>query len=366
MTTRFEVRRNALRETRWAETPSAPLEDGQVRLHVDVFALTSNNITYAAMGDALNYWAFYPTGDPTTGCVPVWGFADVVESHCGGVEPGERFYGYWPIADEVVLAPTDVGPGGFSESAPHRRELPPFYNRYARCSADPGYRADGEAQQALLRGQFGTGFLLDDFFADSDFFGARTVVLSSASSKTAYSAAFCLAQRRDSAVGVRVIGLTSPGNLDFVTSLGCYDHALTYGEVATALPEEPSVYIDFSGSSAVRAAVHQRLADRLKYSCAVGATHWDAPAGDTEPLPGPAPTLFFAPSQIEKRIADWGPAGLQQRVAASWAAFIEPVTRAENPWLTVVRGTGPAAVEATYTALLDGTVPANEGHILSV
>jgi hypothetical protein len=47
-------------------------------------------------------------------------------------------------------------------------------------------------------------------------------------------------------------------------------------------------------------------------------------------------------------------------------AFMEPVTRPDNPWLTVVSGQGPAAVDAVYAALLDGSVPAREGHILSL
>ena len=104
MSKRFVVRRDNLRQTRWEDRPPVTLEDGSVRLRIDAFALTSNNITYAAFGEAMNYWGFYPTGDATTGCIPVWGFASVVESRCAGVDVGERFYGFWPIADEAVLS----------------------------------------------------------------------------------------------------------------------------------------------------------------------------------------------------------------------------------------------------------------------
>ncbi|MCX2933974.1 DUF2855 family protein [Mycobacterium sp. CVI_P3] len=360
MTARLVVERNDLRKTHWADSPTTVLDDGQVRLRIDAFALTSNNITYAAFGDVMNYWQFFPTGNPDTGCIPVWGFASVVESRSPGVEVGERFYGYWPIADDVVLQATDVHPGGFTDGAEHRRALHPIYNQYVRCSADPGYMADREAQQALLRPLFATSFLIDDFLADNEFFGATTVILSSASSKTAYGTAFCLAQRP----GITVVGLTSARNAEFTRALGCYDDVLTYDDVA-ALPAVASVYVDFSGDAAVRAAVHRRLADRLAYSCAVGGTHWDALGGGGE-LPGPAPVLFFAPDQVRKRAADWGPAGLQERMAAAWVAFMGPVTHAEHPWLTVVTGQGRDAVEKCYAALLDGTVPANEGHILSV
>lgn len=355
------VQRHDLRRTGWQDIPSPALADGAVRMRIDKFALTSNNITYAAFGDLMNYWQFFPTGDQDTGSVPVWGFATVAESRRAGVEVGDRFYGYYPVADQVVLQPDPVDAGGFTDAAGHRSGLHPIYNRYVRCSADPGYAADFEDQQALLRPLFSTSFLLDDFLNESRFFGADTAILSSASSKTAYGTAFCLSRHTDP---VRCVGLTSAANLDFTRSLGCYDDVLTYDDV-DALPATPAVYVDFSGSAPVRAAVHHRLGGHLTYDCAVGATHWDALGGDDN-LPGPAPTLFFVPDWAAKRSSQWGPTGLLERIAGAWIAFLEPVTRAVDPWLTVVPGHGRAAVEACYTALLDGTVPAREGHVLSV
>ena len=365
MSKRFVVERSNLHQVRWVNTPAAALADGEVRMKVDSFALTSNNITYAAFGDAMNYWGFYPTGEATTGCIPVWGFASVAESRRTGVERGERYYGYWPIGDDAVLQPARLTESGFSDGTAHRRELHAVYNQYLRCSADPAYVAEREAEQALLRPLFMTSFLIDDFLADNQFFGARTVVLSSASSKTAYGTAFCLAQRRGSADAVKVVGLTSAGNLAFTQSLGCYDEVLPYDAVQTGLAREPSVYVDFSGSVAVRAGVHAHLAEQLAYSCSVGGTHWEA-LGSGKGLPGPRPVLFFAPAQVKKRVADWGGPGLQQRMAMAWAAFMKPVTDVRQPWLVVVRGEGEAAVEACYATLLSGRVKPREGHVLSV
>jgi len=57
-------------------------------MHVDLFSLTANNVTYGAAGDFLQYWRFYPTGEEGWGRVPVSGLATAVESrcavHCGG------------------------------------------------------------------------------------------------------------------------------------------------------------------------------------------------------------------------------------------------------------------------------------------
>ncbi|WP_235717654.1 DUF2855 family protein [Mycolicibacterium goodii] len=220
------------------------------------------------------------------------------------------------------------------------------------CAADP---------QALLRPLFATSFLIDDSLSDNAFFGSSTVVMSSASSKTAYGTAYCRARRQ----AVTVVGLTSPGNAEFTRGLGCYDDVHCYDDMATTLPKTASLYVDFSGSADVRAAVHRRLGGQLTYSCSVGATHWDALGGGGD-LPGPAPVLFFAPEQARKRIADWGQTGFQEQMAAAWTAFMGPVTHAEHPWLRVVTGQGRDAVERSYRALLDGTMPASEGHILSV
>ena len=63
------------------------LEPGEVRLAVDAFALTANNVTYAAIGDLLQYWSFFPAPD-RWGRVPVWGYADVVESTLDDVPVG--------------------------------------------------------------------------------------------------------------------------------------------------------------------------------------------------------------------------------------------------------------------------------------
>ena len=366
MTTTFVVDRHTLSTTRWVHSDPAPLREGTVRLGVDAFALTANNITYAAFGDAMNYWGFFPTGEAATGCIPVWGFANVAESRCEGVAVGERFYGYWPIASDVVLQPARINAAGFSDGAEHRRELHPVYNQYLRCSADPGYTPAHEAEQALLRPLFVTSFLIDDFLAENACFGAHAVILSSASSKTGYGTAFCLARRRGAETGgAKIVGLTSPGNLAFTRGLGCYDAVLSYDEVGALPADVPSMYIDFSGSVGLRAGIHRHFGDRLTYSCSVGGTHWSE-LGSGQGLPGPKPTLFFAPAQIKKRNADWGEAALQERITEAWAAFMRPVTQTQQPWLRVVRDEGTAAIESAYAALLTGRANPAEGYLLSV
>jgi hypothetical protein len=366
-TTSLIVKRSDLRQTRLIDDEAAhvPLAEGQVRLRIDHFALTSNNITYGAFGDAMRYWDFFPSGVEGYGSIPVWGFAEVVESRAPDVAVGERLYGYLPMSSHVVLQPVHVNAGGFSDGAAHRAELHAVYNRYLRCSADPGWQAGLEAEIALLRPLFITSFLIDDFLADNAFFGAGTVILSSASSKTAYGTAFCLAQRRGQPGAPRIVGLTSAGNVAFTRGLGCYDEVIDYNAVTTLPATASAVYVDMSGSAPLRLAVHTHFGDRLAYSCSVGGTHWEE-LGGGKGLPGPRPVLFFAPAQIKKRHADWGAAGLSQRTEAAWGAFLARATDAAAPWITVVRGQGPQALEAVYRDLLDGRSRPQQGHVLSL
>jgi hypothetical protein len=317
----------------------------------------------------MKYWDFYPTGDAAWGTIPVWGFAEVVESRAEGVAVGERCYGYWPMGRYVVVQPVRVGKHGFSDGAAHRAERAAVYNRIERCAADPAYRAALEPQQALLKPLFTTSFLIDDFLADAQYFGAQQVLLSSASSKTAYGTAFCLAQRRGQPGAARSVGLTSAGHLDFCRSLGCYDELRVYDALDAMDRATPSVYVDFAGNAALRRAVHEHFGDALRYSCSVGGTHWDELGGGGD-LPGPRPTLFFAPAQIAKRSAappaGWGPAELQARIAAAWTAFMKPVNDPAAPWLRVRHARGPQAVQQACLALLDGQVDARDGLMLAL
>ncbi len=373
-TTTFQVRKDQLHSTRLVEAPDAPLADGQVRVRIAQFALTANNITYAAFGEAMQYWQFFPVApdagatptSPAWGCIPAWGFASVVQSLHPGVAVAERLYGYWPMATHAVLQPARLSAGSFSDGAAHRAALHAVYNSYQRCSSDAFYSADTEALQALLRPLFLTAWLIDDFLADNQFFGSTAggqravMLLSSASSKTAFATAAQLARRPE----VEVVGLTSAANLAFCQSLGVYSRVLSYDQLDSLLADMPCVYVDFAGSGPLRQAVHSRFG-QLAYSCSIGGTHV-ADLGGAKDLPGPRPTLFFAPAQVKKRSADWGAASFGARLVAAWHGFVAQVAGATPPWVVVQPHSGPQAVQAAYATVLAGQGDARLGHMLSL
>jgi hypothetical protein len=362
-TTQFLVKQNQLAITKIRELSHSALAADQVRVRIDRFALTSNNITYAAFGNAMNYWQFFPSGEDGFGIIPVWGFGTVIESTHDGVAVGERFYGYYPMASDVVLSPAKASPRGFTDSAAHRASLHAVYNQYTNCASDPFYdkaAANTEDTQALLRPLFITSWLIDDFFADNAFFGATAAVLSSASSKTAYGTAHEMKRRGDA----KVIGLTSSSNVAFCESLGCYDQVLTYDQLDKIDSAASLVYIDFAGNAELRRSIHAGFPN-LKYSCSIGGTHVEN-LGSGKDLAGVKPVLFFAPTQVKKRTEEWGGAEFGKRMVMAWQAFTKTVTNSKPTWLESQYQQGLQAVTQVYAQVLAGKGDPRMGHMLSL
>jgi len=351
----FEVQKSDWAQTRFVEGPVPELAPGQVLFRVDRFALTSNNISYALSGDLLGYWRFFPC-EEGFGRIPVMGFADVVRSNHAEVREGARCFGFYPMARHLVVQPGTVSPSQIVDAAPHRAGLAPVYAQYLPTTGDAVYTERREDQILLMRGLFMTSFLADDFLADQDYRGARSVLISSASSKTSIALAFQVKQTGRA----RAIGLTSARNAEFVRGLGFYDEVVLYDDVAS-LAQEPAVFVDMAGDGAVTAAVHRHFGDALKYDCTIGATHWSATRNVAD-LPGPKPAFFFAPGQIVKRSKDWGPQGLSNRIGTAWTKFCD----ASDAWLHVVRGSGRETLERVYRDTLAGRTQPADGHILSL
>lgn len=329
------------------------LGPGAARLVLESFALTANNVTYAAAGFVLDYWNFFPSGVEGQGIVPVWGTAVVDESLCADLVAGTRIYGYFPMAEALVITPEKVAPGIFVDRAPHRAGLAAVYNTYTQVRA-------GEAQEdhlrALLQPLLATSWLLSDWLADNDWFGAKQIIIGSASSKTGLGLCKFLAEHGDRPY--RIVGLTGAGNRDFVENLGACDTVLSYDEIE-ALEQRPSVYVDIAGHAGVKHALHSHLGDALRHSAAVGTSHWDkfAPPRD---LPGPKPQFFFAPSQIAKRREDWGVGEVEARITAAW----KRIAADTGDWLDVVVHEGLSDVPALWANLAAGRADPRAGHIV--
>ncbi|MEK9990694.1 MAG: DUF2855 family protein [Halieaceae bacterium] len=360
MLTELWVDRTDYRRTQVVSGNIPEPDANEILVAIDKFAMTANNVTYAASGDLFGYWQFYPTGEDPWGKVTVWGIGEVIESRVAGIDVGERLYGFFPMSSHVVMQPGELSERGFTDAKPHRSELPGLYNHYVRTQSEPSQLQGLEDQRCIFFPLFMTGYVIADLLLDNDWFGARQMVIGSASSKTGFStAAFIRAAGFEGAI----IGLTSDPNLAFSEALGCYDRVVSYGEVEK-IENVASAYVDIAGSVDVRSRLHRGLKENAVQTLLVGATHWDqfGQSVGGEPLPGSEPQVFFAPAQIEKRDGEWGRGVMMGK---AYAASIELVTQLA-PTLVMESHRGAEACDAIWQSLLRNQISGQRGVMVSL
>jgi hypothetical protein len=352
----IQISKDDLRIARVADVALPPLAGGAARLRIDLLALTTNNITYAAMGSgALGYWDFFP-GPAGWGRPPAWGFATVTQSAVPEIAEGARFYGFFPISEMLDVAPVKAGPRGFMDGAPHRAAKAAVYNHYVATATDPVYDASLEPEQTLFRPLYATGWWLADCVHRD---GPRRVVLSSASSKTAIATAHRLRQLGDA----ELIALTSARNADHVRATGLYHRVLDYDRVTSLIPDVPATYLDFLGRDEVTAAVYRTLGASLLRSLLIGATDWsDRPGGvqpARAPLAGPRPEFFFVPTYAAQRLK------MQPELGAAMQGDMRSFFAASRALVTARRLSGAGEILDAWSRLAAADTSPREGLVLS-
>lgn len=375
----------------------APLAAGQIRLAIERLALSANNLTYAVSGDTRGFWSLFdaPAG---FGRIPAWGHAVVEASRHPDVAEGERFFGLLPMSSHWTFTGRRSRLG-LRDVSKARAGLNPVYNQYATVrETDPGRLET----YILFRPLFITSFVLDHYLASNGYFGASTVWLTSASSRTALGLASLLTST------LAVVGLTSARHLGFVEACGCHRRVIPYpaqrveatgaslvdtglgddGKAATAPAATtaapigtaaesdtgPTVVVDFSGDAALVARLAQGLGARLQRVVSVGATHWsaagtagatgapratgaDGSAGSAGSADAPAPAgsrsideSFFGPDHIEALIGRWGGPVFEARLGEALERFVER----SRPWYEIDHADGPQALLGAYRTLAAG------------
>ena len=379
----FVVDKKDLSKTSLISSPPLTLPVGAVLIKIERFALTANNISYAVTGDALGYWNFFPC--PRGGRVPVWGIGSIVASRCPNVRQDQKVYGCFPMSHYVVMRPDEVTNSDFIDASPHRKKLPAVYNQYMFCAEDPFYTPRTQDAMMVLRPLYLTSWLLVDFFAQQDFCSARAMVISSASSKTSIGLAFTLrrynAQRETatSAISkIQIIGLTSPGNLQFVESLGIYDEITLYNGIESKLDASvPTCFVDMAGNTKVTTRLHNHLGDNMKYSCLVGAAHVGKGGKPASKLPGARPKFFFAPSWTAQRVVALGGGedsaskrrGLEtslHNVLIDYKRFVDWCLEGPQGWMHMEHFYGQDQVAKGYAACLKGDMQPDTAIIMSL
>jgi hypothetical protein len=354
----LEVRKDDLSKTRIVQRDAPPLTDGEASIAIERFGLTANNITYGVVGEAIGYWQFFPASEAGWGNIPVWGIGEVAASEHPEVKKGERLYGYFPMASQLVIRPGRLKAERLVDESAHRAKLPPVYNSYARLAAEPGYDRSLDDLRVVLFPLYATSYCLYDFLVDNQWFGASQVIVVSASSKTAIGLAYAL---HDDVKAPASVGLTSPGNASSVKKLGLYDSVATYDGIKSLDASQPSVIVDMSGAGSVLSALAAHLGENMRYCSNVGVTHHDASRVRPDTMGGRS-AFFFAPSHIKKRSDEWGPGELEKRVGA----FFRDAALRSRDWLRIERIEGAQALERIFHELRLGKVGPERGLVASL
>ncbi len=355
--TLFQVEKQKIDQVNYTESELADLEEGEVRVKMDHFAFTTNNITYAVSGFTLKYWNFFPTQEPY-GIIPVWGYADVVSSKHADIRVGDRYYGYYPMARYCTLQPSQVKPHSFSDGAAHRQGLAPIYNNYTRVRTDDILHTEAlQVYVPILHPLFSTSFMIYQFFKSQDFRGAEQMMISSASAKTSLGTAYMLRQNQ-SQDGKKIIGLTSAGNIDFVKSTGYYDDVIAY-EDYERIASVKSVLVDIRGNRKFLLDLSHHLKELLVHIAIVGLTDWKA-AGTFSDIP--KAELFFAPTVLKAFFQEQGAAQAMQMINMASAQFMEDSKKTME--LEVIQDI--QGLTTLYLDMLQGRVNPKLGYIVRI
>ena len=336
------------------------MAEGTVLLRLDIFSLSANNITYAVTGNSLKYWGFFPI-DEQHSLLPVWGFGEVVTSKHSEFEIGDRFYGYYPSSSHILVQPAKVNPYGFVDANPTRVCNNPLYDHYTNVKTDIGYSVENEAMLSLYKPLFITSYLLNDFLEENDSFGAEQILITSASSKTAYGLAAVLHERKQAGdYKAKLVALTSTGNVDFVKDLNIYDETINYSDLDKLDTSKRTTIIDFTGNQKMLKQIAASLGDSHAYTSLIGAVQNDR----LEDEEGAAKhgQFFFAPIQAQKCVKRLGNAEFTKLYSSALSAFIERA----NHWIELETLEGPEAVEKKYIDLLKTSPPPEKGYIASI
>ncbi len=329
------------------------LRPGEVRLAIEKFGLTANNVSYTQFGDGKNapFWNAFP-GPPALGRVPIWSFVRVVESRNDGIPVGSRYFGFVPMASHHTVH-AEVTPRGFRDISPQRSFLHPWYVTFQHA-AEPDELDDF---RALMRPVFPAAFNLADLVERQAALGVKSLIITSASCKTAIAMVDEVLER---GLGVATTAVTSAGHRGFVAGLGLYDEVVTYDTVGSATVRAPAMVIDFTGVAPCLRAVYRHFAVALTAGVLIGFTHPGAADEPPPGLPDPQPAFFFTPMVEDQAVAEEGPDAYYARYQEAETRFLQRM----SSWHTLRTGHGPVAVVDAFQSLRSGEQVPDEGRVL--
>ncbi|KAG6908002.1 hypothetical protein DXG01_006537 [Tephrocybe rancida] len=376
-----------------------------VLIKVDRFGFSANNVTYQALGEHPHFRYFDFNDAPVAGGVspkthglfPVWGFATVLKSSHPKIYEGERVYGYFAPTRYLLLpvSPADVNKHAFYVPRPHLPADRRPYNQILRCAADPQYTPNPAIEDLtmLYRPLFWTSYWCEDWLFSSNYYGGASVFLiSSASSKTAFCLAYLIKKRISRGEfdrSIRIVGLTSKGNVGFTTRLGHYDDVLEYGSFTSGDAfqgrggDNKWIYVDVASNDSLNKQIQAYFAlpysPRIAACVALGLTNlspgddsidWSTNTFTASPPPDAAPMSqiwpkfenFFMPEWLNVRKHQLPVSEIFARQNTAWAALMEDC----KGWVRMERVYGGAAVKRAYEEVAQHGLGPDRGLVWSL
>ncbi len=343
--------RNSIDQVNIYETNSEDLKQGEVRLKIEHFGFTANNITYAVVGDRFGYWNFFPAPKSPNilGIIPVWGFAQVIESKHEEIKVQSRYFGYFPSGTELIIKPGQITDRSMMDESEHRKLLPRPYNTYNIISKSS--RLESEYERMTLGPLYMTSFTIWHATKQHSWYEADQILLLSASSKTSIGTAYAF---RVDESAPPVIGMTSLKNKSKLASLDVYSGLVTYNDWSDLDLDKKTLIVDMSGNISIRNQLFERLGEKFQYCLKVGLSHWDASKG--KDLPKDKGSVFFAPSIITKWIEEKGIADFHK----SSSAFFKDCSDFTRTWFQFELIEGLKNFSAVYPRFIEGKIPSDQ------
>lgn len=209
--------------------------------------------------------------------------------------------------------------------------------------------------------------------------GAKLIVISSASSKTAFCLAYRIQKRiarKEIPADVKIIGLTSKGNLKFTQALGLYHDVMVYGDLdASTFPSgQKGIYVDVSGNDKLNQQMLSDYGTTFVAAINLGMTSlspstevvsaWSTNTSlDAAPKAGPlAMEQFFMVEWLAIRRHQLSIAQITSMQLEAW----QDLMRDCQGWVEIQRVNGGDAVQKLYDGAVKGGLGPNKGYIWSL
>jgi len=249
----------------------------------------------------------------------------------------------------------------------------------------------------LYRPLFWTSYWCEDWLHSTGCYspagtGTLSVLIASASSKTAFSLAYLVRKRIRSGElkNATIVGLTSPRNVAFTQRLGLYDEVYEYGSFrhGKAFQGDSArqwLYVDVAGNDALNAQVREHFASprvgRIVKNVALGVTNLQPtthanddmkwahnefdPAAPALAAPGvrwPAVEHFFMVEWLNLRKNQLSIPEITRRQREAWAGLMRDCP----PWVELQPVHGAQAVREAYLRLVKEGLGPDKGLIWSL